>query len=188
MTRTGSISRTGAIPRHPAMVVRAESTKDKAAISRVHGLAFGRPTEANIVEAMRLSPHFIPALSLVAVDGAEIVGHILLSRITIKGETAEYSALSLAPMAVAPNQQRHGIGSLLVRTALRRAAELGHRLVIVLGHVDYYPRFGFVRASTLGITPPFVAPDDAFMACLLVPGEGGSIRGQVQFPPEFSVS
>lgn len=180
--------RTGSIPRHPGLVVRAETPKDKAAIARVHEMAFGRPTEARIVDALRLSPHFIPALSLVAVDGAEIVGHILLSRITIRDGSTSHPALSLAPMAVLPGQQRHGIGSLLVRSALRRAAELGHRLVIVLGHVDYYPRFGFVRASTLGITPPFVAPDDAFMACVLVPGEAASIRGQVQFPPGFSVS
>lgn len=188
MARTGSLSRTGAIPRHPTLVVRGESAKDQAAISRVHDLAFGRPTEGRIVEAMRLSPHFIPSLSLVAVDGPEIVGHILLSRITIKGESGERSALSLAPMAVAPDQQRHGIGSLLVRTGLRKAAELGHRLVIVLGHVDYYPRFGFVRASTLGIHPPFAAPDGAFMACVLVPGGALGVSGVVQFPPAFSVS
>ncbi len=178
--------RTGSIPRNPGLVVRAESPKDKVAISRVHELAFGRPVEARIVEALRVSPHFIPALSLVAVDGATIVGHILLTRITIKGEAAEHPALSLAPMAVVPGQQRRGIGSLLVRTGLRRAAELGHRLVIVLGHVDYYPRFGFAPASALGITPPFLAPDEAFMACVLVPGGAAGVSGVVQFPPEFS--
>lgn len=178
--------RTGSIPRNPGLVVRAESSKDKAAISRVHEMAFGRPAEAGIVEALRVSPHFIPALSLVAVDGATIVGHLLLTRIRIKGEAAEHPALSLAPMAVVPGQQRRGIGSLLVRTGLRRAAELGHRLVIVLGHVDYYPRFGFAPASTLGISPPFAAPDAAFMACVLVPGGAEGISGVVQFPPEFS--
>ncbi len=180
--------RTGSIPRNPGLVVRAESPKDQAAISRVHEMAFGRPAEGRVVEALRVSPHFIPALSLVAVDGAQVVGHILLSRIRIKGEGAEHPALSLAPMAVVPAQQRHGIGSLLVRIGLRRAAELGHRLVIVLGHVDYYPRFGFSPASTLGITPPFFAPDAAFMACVLVPGGAVGISGVVQFPPEFSTS
>jgi putative acetyltransferase len=180
--------RTGSTPRNPGLIVRAESPKDKAAVSRVHDLAFGRPGETRIVEALRVSPHFIPPLSLVAVDGAMIVGHILLTRITIKDGTTEHPALSLAPMAVIPAQQRRGIGSLLVRTGLRRAAELGHRLVIVLGHVDYYPRFGFTPASTLGIRPPFVAPDAAFMAVVLVPGGAAGIRGVVQFPPEFTKS
>jgi putative acetyltransferase len=167
---------------------RAEQREDEEGIAQVHRLAFGRDTEANIVRALRASPHFIPELSLVAMDGSRVVGHILLTHVQIRGDAGLHSALSLAPMGVVPDRQRHGIGSALIGHALREARDQGHGVVVVLGHADYYPRFGFVPASRAGIRPPFVAPDAAFMVCELRPGDVRGMSGIVQYPPEFSVS
>lgn len=94
-------------------------------------------------------------------------------------------ALALAPMAVRPEFQRRGIGSALVRAGLDSARSLGHRVVIVLGHPRYYPRFGFRPARPLGIDPPFPCRDEVFMALELVPGALVGVRGTVRYPPAF---
>ncbi|MBI3098214.1 MAG: N-acetyltransferase [Planctomycetes bacterium] len=96
-----------------------------------------------------------------------------------------HPALALAPMAVRPGFQRRGIGSDLVRAGLDRASALGHRIVIVLGHPEYYPRFGFRPARPLGIEPPFLVRDEVFMALELFPGALDGVRGTVRYPPVF---
>lgn len=178
------------IENHSSVLVeyRTEQEGDLAGIADVHRKAFGREAEANVVNALRVSPHFVPGLSLVAILGGRVVAHILLTRITIREDGVERPALSLAPMAVHPDQQRGGIGSALIRCALQEAERLGHSVVVVLGHADYYPRFGFTRASRFGIRPPFVAPDEAFLVCELRAGGLDGLRGVVQYPPEFSKS
>ena len=90
-----------------------------------------------------------------ALRGTEIVGHILFTRVVVRGQEAEHPALALAPLAVLPGEQRRGVGTALVRWGIDEASRLGHSLVIVLGHADYYPRFGFVPASRHGIRAPF---------------------------------
>jgi putative acetyltransferase len=94
-------------------------------------------------------------------------------------------ALSLAPMAVLPEFQNSGIGSQLVRTGLERCRELGHTIVVVIGHPEYYPRFGFVPARKEGLDLPFPVPDEAFMVCKLAPDALERIKGMVKYPPEF---
>jgi putative acetyltransferase len=104
----------------------------------------------------------------------------------VKDEGRSHEALALAPMAVTPDLQRRGIGSALVRRGLDEARRLGHGVVIVLGHPEYYPRFGFTRGSAHGIRPPFEAPDDAFLVLELREGALARVRGEVDYPPELS--
>lgn len=168
------------------LTIRSESATDWEAIARVNELAFARPNEARLVEGLRRSPHFIPELSLVAALGDNVVGHILFTRVTVGRDENARAAISLAPMAVLPGHQRRGIGSALVRTGLEEARRLDHDVVIVVGHVDFYPRFGFVPASRAGIKAPFRVHDEAFMVCELRPGALEGMAGEVAYPPEFS--
>ncbi len=168
------------------LTIRREWAADREAIARVNELAFGRPNEAKLVEGLRLSAHFIPELSLVATLGDQIVGHILFTHVRVGRDERARPAISLAPMAVLPGHQRRGIGSALVRAGLEEAARLGHHVVIVLGHVDFYPRFGFAPASQAGIKAPFRVHDEAFMICELRPGAIEGMAGEVAYPPEFS--
>jgi putative acetyltransferase len=168
------------------MQIRAERPEDRQAVFRVNHLAFAQENEARLVDALRASSAFIPELSLVALDGAEVVGHILFTRITVREGNRAHDALALAPMAVLPPFQKQGIGSALVRRGLEDARALGHRLVIVVGHPDYYPGFGFVPAQPLGIVAPFDVPSEAFLALELQPGALRGVRGLVEYPPEFA--
>ena len=167
--------------------IRPERLADHAAIRQVNDAAFGRPAEGTLVDALRLSPSFIPELSLVAEQGAQIVGHILFTRLTVTDAGVARPALALAPMAVLPTFQNRGIGSALVRQGLEDARKLGHRVVIVLGHPKYYPRFGFQVARSFGIRSPFRSPDEAFLALALQAGALDGFRGLVEYPPEFSL-
>lgn len=163
-------------------MIRPEQPSDFPAIREVNIQAFGQPAEADLVDALRREPGFDASLSLVAIEAEAVVGHIFFSSILI-GTTP---ALSLAPMAVLPAFQRRGIGSELVRHGLDVCARRGHRLVVVLGHPEFYPRFGFVPARRHGIESPFPAPDEAFLVCELSPGGLAGVSGVVVYPPPFS--
>ena len=119
--------------------VRAESPADHTAIRQVNEAAFGTSKEADLVDSLRSDGHAL--LSLVAGAAGRIVGHIFFARIWIEGPGQHLQVVALAPMAVVPDYQRHGIGSRLVREGLDRLRALGERIVIVVGHPDYYPRF-----------------------------------------------
>jgi putative acetyltransferase len=165
------------------ITIRPETPGDIPAIYDVHLRAFGQPAEAQLVDKLRRDGDFIPALSLVAVDGGRIVGHILFPPISIA--TQERSVPALAPMAVLPELRRRGIGSLLVREGLAACRRLLHRIVVVVGHPAYYPRFGFTPARVRGIEAPFPVPDEAFMVLALVEGSLEGIHGTVQYPRAF---
>lgn len=165
--------------------IREETPADVAEISRIVEAAFGVPDEARLVEALRRDPAFDASLSLVAVLDARVVGHILFTPIVIEGSSVVHRAIALAPMAVFPEFQKQGIGTLLVRQGLQRGRERGHARVIVLGHETYYPRFGFLPASRFGIRAPFKVPDAAFMAIALSPGALDDSAGVVVYPPAF---
>lgn len=165
--------------------IRPEILADHPAIRRVNQEAFGRDAEAALVDALRRSPTFIPELSLVAEGESGIVGHILFTRLVVRDGSVTHASLGLAPMAVRPGFQHQGVGSALVRNGLDAARRLGHRVVIVLGHPEYYPRFGFSPAGALGIRPPFDSRPEAFMALGLAPGAIDEIHGLVEYPPEF---
>ncbi|AWM17072.1 GNAT family N-acetyltransferase [Bacillus inaquosorum] len=140
-----------------------------------------------LVNKIRKSDAFIPELSLVALNGKEIVGHILLSKIKIVDGDNAVDSLALAPVSVAPEYQRKGIGSQLIHVALKKAKELGYRSVIVLGHKDYYPKFGFKPASLWNIKAPFEVPDEVFMALELSKESLENVKGVVHYSKAFSV-
>src|SRR5512143_264498 len=127
------------------MIIRREEPQDIAAIRFVNEQAFGGSAEANAVDALR--DRGAATLSLVAVSGDRVVGHLFFSPVTIESPDRSWPGLGLAPLAVLPDSQRHGIGTALMNTGLEECRQLGHERVIVLGHPDYYPRFGFERAS-----------------------------------------
>jgi putative acetyltransferase len=165
--------------------IRPEAPGDRDPIYHLHREAFGGDAESRLVDALRESPAFIPELSLVALDGVDVVGHILFTRVEVEDEGVAHPALALAPMGVLPARQNLGIGSALVRRGLEDARRLGHGVVIVLGDPEYYPRFGFRPAGALGIRSPFEAPPEAFLAMELSPGALSDVHGLVRYPPEF---
>ncbi|MCM2266292.1 MAG: N-acetyltransferase [Elusimicrobiales bacterium] len=167
------------------VAVRPETPKDFDAIRKLNKKAFKGKSESKLVDAIRESDGFIPELSLVAETAGLVVGHILFSPILIKGPQGETPALALAPMAVLPDFQKRGVGSALVRRGLEECRRLGHKIVVVVGHDEYYPRFGFVRASDKGLRLPFEAPDEVFMALELAPGALSGVSGEVVYPREF---
>ena len=165
------------------MKIRHENPEDRQAVRRINELAFGRCNEASLVEALNAAGASV--LSLVAVDGRNVVGHIMFSVVTVESASGLSSAIGLAPMAVLPERQKQGIGSMLVRTGLDELRTMGHEAVFVLGHPLYYPGFGFVRASAYRCKWESEAPDEAFMAIELKPGALADKPGVVRFRPEF---
>jgi len=168
--------------------IRAEKAEDRAVIWEINRLAFGGEAEPNLVDKIRKSAGFIPQLSLVTLRQGRIVGHVLFSPIEIRTQDRperSIPALALAPMAVHPDFQNQGIGSALVRRGLEICRDLGHNVVVVIGHPDYYPRFGFTSARALGLETPFPVPDEAFLAIELVPGSLHGVKGSVVYPPAF---
>lgn len=136
-----------------------------------------------LVERFHKSDAFIPELSLVAEDNNKnIIGYILLTKAKIKGDNQEYTCLSLAPLAVHPNYQLMGIGSHLILEAHKIARELGYTSVVVLGHKDYYPKFGYRKASEYNITFPFDLPEENCMIIELQPNALKNIKGTVCYP------
>jgi len=168
------------------ITIRAEQPGDYKKIHDINQAAFTEEFEARLVDSLRTSPAYIPELSLVAMQDDEIVGHILLSTVHVEEGAKRTPVISLAPMAVLPKYQNRGIGSMLVREGLRRCKEMGHGVVVLVGHANYYPRFGFSPAKDRGLSLPFEAPDEAFMVCELVPNALGGITGTIVYPPEFS--
>lgn len=154
-------------------------------IRDVNALAFGQIDEAMLVEELRQHDNFIPEMSLVAKDGSLVVGHILFFPVKIIGVRKQWDSLALAPMAVLPEYQNRGIGSMLVQRGLQKAAETGFTNVNVLGHSRYYPRFGFIRASLFGIRSPFAAPDESIMIIELRKNALKGINGIITYPPEY---
>jgi putative acetyltransferase len=170
------------------ITIRKETPADRAAIFEVNLRAFGQPAEATLVDALRRDGDFIPELSLVAEREGKVAGHILFPPITLESPAGSVPAVALAPMAVLPELQRRGIGSLLVKEGLAACRRLGHRIVIVVGHPEYYQRFGFVSARTRGIEAPFPVPDEAFMAIALAEGSLEGVHGTVRYPPAFDAA
>jgi putative acetyltransferase len=165
--------------------IRPEVPEDIPAIFEVHLQAFAQDGEARLVSALRQDGNINPELSLVAVHGDRIIGHILFCPIAIVSETGETPAMALAPLAVHQDYQCLGIGAALIEEGIAECQRLGHRIVIVVGHPGYYPRFGFTPARESGITAPFPCPDDAFMALPLETGALDGIGGMVRYPVAF---
>jgi putative acetyltransferase len=164
-------------------IIRDSTPQDEASISDVCREAFGCDDEARLVVALR-NERF-ERLSLVAeVDGA-IVGVIVFCELAILTESARVPGLALAPLAVLPKHQRRGIGSMLVSQGLRRCREMRHSIVIVLGHPEYYPRFGFSADRALALKCCYSGP--SFMAIALRKGALDGLAGEVRYPPPFDM-
>lgn len=166
------------------MIIRREMPIDSAAVSQVQTCAFESAAEADLVAALCANDK--ATLSLVAEDDGLIVGHILFSPVTIETATGLRHGLGLAPMAVIPARQRQGIGSLLIKEGLKQCRADGHSFVIVLGHADYYPRFGFVPASRFNIKSEYDVADEYFMVLELQPGALKGCAGVARYQPEFN--
>lgn len=168
------------------MIIRPETPQDHAAIARVVAAAFGRADEARLVEALRDAGHLVPELTLVAEDAGEVVGHVMQSYVTLRGDE-DRRVLALAPLSVTPERQSDGIGSALTRATVRLADLRGEPLIVLLGHPTYYPRFGFQNARALGVEPPTPDfPDAAFMVKRLSSYDA-AYRGTVVYPPEWGI-
>jgi putative acetyltransferase len=160
-----------------------EQPGDVAAIDAVNRAAFNQPNEATLVALLRKEAS--PLVSLVAETDGELVGHVLFSPVTLTGHPGA-ALMGLAPMAVAPPMQRRGIGSMLIRAGLDACERLGCEGVVVLGHAQYYPRFGFRPASAFGLRCEYDVPDEAFMARELAPGGLAGKRGTIKYHAAFA--
>lgn len=168
--------------------IRPETPSDYQAIREVNILAFdNQENEAKLVELIRQSDNFIPQFSLVAeTENQEMIGHILISTITLVTENGNTPTLGLAPMAVKPGYQNKGIGSALVSSALNACKESGYKHIFVLGHPNFYPRFGFASSKGFGINPPFPVPHEVFMAVELESGSLSGMHGMIEYPAAFN--
>ena len=167
-----------------AITVRPETAEDIRAIDVVHISAFGGDAEAHLVSALRESATYNRELSLVAELGGRIVGHVLLTRVPLRKDGAEKNVLALGPMSVVPSQSHRGIGSGLINASINLAKEKGYGAIVVLGHPEYYKRFGFVPARDLLLSCNLPAPEDALTVMEIVAGNlaGG---GHVEYPEPF---
>lgn len=170
--------------------VRQEKPADFEAVFNVIEKAFKKEEftdhrEQFLVQRLRKLTAFVPGLSLIAEHENVIIGHILLTKIKIKNGRDELTSLALAPVTVLPEYQKQGIGGMLIEHAHKRAAEMGFESIILLGHADYYPRFGYKKASEFGIKIPFDAPDEYCMAIELTKNGLTGVSGTVEYPKEF---
>ena len=161
--------------------IREERPDDVAAVRNLNRRAFGQDQESNIVDALRANGAAL--LSLVATLDDRVVGHIMYSPLTIGGNV---TGAALGPMAVLPEHQRQGIGSKLVKVGNQKLKDAGYPFIIVVGHADYYPRFGFKRANEHGITCEWDLPDDVFMLLVLDQAKMESVSGLATYRHEFS--
>jgi len=161
--------------------VRAEQASDFAAVRNVVERAFGRHDEADLVDALRADD--LRIVSLVSVEGEHIVGHVLFSRVWIDDASGAVSVASLAPVAVLPEFQRKGIGSALIARGIDECRSAGWPAIVVVGHADYYQRFGFSAAAVAHLESPYAGPH--FMGLDLRPGALAKVRGPVRYPPVF---
>lgn len=169
-----------------AACIRMENSGDSReleSIRTVNTAAFGRADEADLVDQLRASGHAL--MSLVAELEGRIVGHIMFSRMSIMASLGRVPAVAFAPVAVLPDLQRQRVGGRLIEYGLESLRARGERIVIVLGHPAYYPRFGFSTELAKPLQSPF--PPEAFMALELAAGALDGISGLVVYPPPFGI-
>ncbi len=150
-------------------------------------MPYSDQTEHKLVHRLRKSEAFIEDLSLIASQDQVLIGHILISKVALKDEDTEYELLSLAPVSVLPEYQGNSVGSQLIQTAHDKAVSLGYTSIVLVGHEDYYPRFGYKPAADFGIAFPFEAPSKNCMAIELVTGSLSNKSGTIVYPKEFGL-
>jgi len=165
------------------MNIRKEKDSDKENIWTVNAEAFETEVEANLVNALRDSG--IPFISLVAEEDEEIVGHILFTPVELIADDSALKLMGLAPMAVLPELQKKGIGSQLVKTGIEKCSTQGYDAIVVLGHPEYYPKFGFITSVKYGIKSEYDVPDEAFMLLELKEGSLKDKIGVIKYHAAF---
>lgn len=170
--------------------LRQENENDYKSVFQVIEKAFENEVysdhkEQFLVERLRKSVAFIPELSIVAEVNSQIVGHILLSKLKIENDVKSIESLALAPVSVLPEFQGKGVGSKLILHSHEVAKELGYKSIVLLGHEDYYPRFGYEQANKYGIEMPFDVPAENCMVAILAENGLLGIRGKVIYPDAF---
>jgi putative acetyltransferase len=161
--------------------IRTEEAGDVPGVRDANRRAFGREAEARLVDDLRDGGH--ARLSLVAEEEGRLIGHVMFSEAVIRTERGEVGALALGPIGVIPERQGRGVGSALIGEALDRCAHAGHRIVVLLGHPNYYPRFGFSAERAGNLSSAYSG--EAFMALELVPGALSGVVGKFEFAPPF---
>lgn len=175
------------------ITIRQEEAKDYEAVFKLTEEAFrdiehSDHQEHFLVEKLRKSEAFIPELSLVAEDEkGDVVGHILFTELGIENGTKTFESLALAPISVSPEFQNQGIGGQLIREGHLIAQQLGYQSVILIGHENYYPKFGYEKTSNFGISFPFEIPEENGMAIELVKDGLKNKQGIVKYPKEFGI-
>ncbi len=166
------------------VTIREERPEDIEAIRALHREAFGRPQEGQLVDALRTNGGVL--LSLVADLDGRVAGHILYSPVSVGSGGKQLIGAGLGPMAVLPQYQRRGIGAKLIERGNQILREGGRPFIVVLGHPEYYPRFGFKPAGRYAIKCEWDVPDDVFMALVLDEPKMKGVGGLAKYRREFS--
>ena len=164
------------------MIIRDATESDLEKVLYVERAAFETEGEANLTRDLLRDPTAQPVVSLLAMDGDEAIGHILFTRARLESDPSR-PVYILAPLAVVPGRQKQGVGGSLIRQGLQRLSDAGVDLVFVLGHPDYYPRFGFKPARPLGFEAPYPIEErhaDAWMMQELTPGAIGQTGDRIR--------
>jgi len=160
------------------MSIRAEKKTDINHIWQINAEAFETKEEADLVNTLRDSG--VPSISLVYEQNNELLGHILFTKVELVGDTSGLKLAGLAPMAVSPKFQNSGIGSSLIKAGIQQCINDGYDAIIVLGHPDYYPKFGFVPSVKYGIKTEYDVPENVFMVLEIkenvLKGKQGTIK------------
>lgn len=169
------------------MFIRQEQQNDYDIVYRVIKKAFKTAehsdgNEQDLVVKLREGKSFIPELSLVAVEENQVVGHILFTKALV----GDVEVLALAPLSVLPEYQNRGIGMSLIKHGHKTAQQLGYKYSVVLGHPNYYPKAGYVPASTYGIKAPFEVDDESFMAICFDENED-KLNGFIEYDKAFDI-
>jgi len=172
------------------MKIRIENKNDYEAVFDLTERAFENESisdhkEQFLIERLRKSEAFISELSIIAEIDRKIVGHILLTRVKIKNESNEFDSLALAPVSVLPEFRNRGIGGRLILESHKKARALSYKSIVLLGHANYYPRFGYEHADKYGIELPFPVPKENCMIIELIENGLGGVSGIVEYPKEF---
>jgi putative acetyltransferase len=166
---------------HVLIEIREERSDDVAAVREVNRRAFGQDQESNIVDALRTNGGAL--LSLVGTVNGQVAEHIMYSPLTV---AENVHGVALGPMAVVPEYQRRGIGTKLIEAGNRKIKDAGYPFIIVVGHAEYYPRFGFRSASEYGIKCEWDVPDEVFMLLVLNEAKMQGASGLAKYRHEFS--
>ena len=167
------------------ILIRCETVSDFDSITQVNDIAFGGKSESELISKLRKIKDFMHGFSIIAEFDENIIGHILFYPINIETKTGLIPTIALAPMSVLPEYQNKGVGTKLVQYGLQKCKERGFESVIVLGHANYYLKFGFEPASKWGIYSDFDVPDEVFMTMELKEDALAKVAGKVIYPKEY---